>query len=283
MKLAALGKAALEALKEAAKSESREVSVRSIQILKGHLESEDEDLKRDAKAALEALADGEGFSAQRAADALKPKVESPNRPRGLPRNIRIAGGNFQIQVQAIAGNGKNIRVKNANGVKEIDVQENGLKVKIVDDPNNGIKMEVTKKDENGKEETKKYAAKNADDLKKNDPEAHKLFEKYSKDPGIGIQVQGLQAGGPRVPLQLLPVQPGQVPNPPQPIRVFNPRQAAQDLRDARREIMELIEETNKQIEEDSEAGKRLKEVVERLESTEKKLGEALQKLGPFGR
>src|SRR2546426_468022 len=87
---------------------------------------------------------------------------------------RQTAGQIQIQVQAggVAGPGgfKRMHMKNVNGVKEIEVDDNGKKVKIVDDPNNGIKVEVTEKNKEGKEETKKYEAKNADELKKNHPE-----------------------------------------------------------------------------------------------------------------
>jgi hypothetical protein len=276
-RLATLGEQAIESLQKAAGSESRETSVRSIEILKEHLESEDETLKTAARQALETLAQGEGAGAQRAADALKPKAETPNRPQAMPGNIQIGGGNIQIQVQAIAGNQKSVRVKNVNGVKEIEVDENGEKTKIIEDPANGIKVEVTRKTKEGQEETKKYEAKDAEELKQKHPEAHKLFDKYSKENGIGIQVQGIQLGG------QVPIQPRlMLPQPfPQTKPIYNPQQAARDIRKARDEIEQLIEEA-KLIDKDLQ-GDRLKGIVERLEETQQKLDEAIENMGPFAR
>lgn len=278
-KLTALGKAAVESLKEAAKSENSEVSTRSIQILQKHLDSTNESLKKAAKAALESLAEGEGEVAQRAADALKPKIETPEPERRAPRNnIQLGGGNIQIQVQAFGGGGRNMRMKTVNGVKEIDVEENGEKIKIVDDPNNGIKVEVTKKGENGEDETKKYEAKNADELKQKHPEAHKLYEKYNKANPIGIQIQG----APVIPQQIMPAQQGQIQIAPQRMR-FDPKKASSELRNAQKEIRQLIEAA-KRAGDDPEAQKKLLEkLTENLEETEKKLDEAMKSLGPFGR
>ncbi|MDG2224131.1 MAG: hypothetical protein P8L85_22305 [Rubripirellula sp.] len=278
-KLSTLGKAAIEPLKAAAKSDSREVGSRSIQILKQYLESEDEEVKSLARKALESLAEGDDAAAVRATDALKPKTESPKPQRMFPGNLQLGGGNIQIQVQAIGGNGRNMRVKNVNGVKEIEAKENGTKVKIIDDPVNGIKMEVTK-NTNGKIETKKYEAKNAEELKKNEPEAHKLYEKYSDDQGIKIQMQGLQAGGKFLPLQM---QPRQIPKGAvQPPRAFDPRRAAGEIRSAREDLEKLIERS-KQVEGDEGAKEQLEEIVEQLEASQEKLKRAMESLGPFGR
>jgi hypothetical protein len=278
-KLSALGKAAIEPLKAAAHSDSQEVGSRAIQILKQHLDSEDDEIKVLAKQALESLAEGDDAAAARAADALKPKAESPKPQKMFPGNLRLGGGNIQIQVQAIGGNGRNMRIKNVNGVKEIEAKENGTKVKITDDPVNGIKMEVTK-NTNGKIETKKYEAKNAEELKKNEPEAHKLYEKYSKDQGIKIQMQGLQAGGNILPLQM---QPRQIPKgAAQPPRAFDPMRVAGELRSAREDLQKLIERS-KQIDDDEGAKEQLDEVVEQLEASQEKLKQAMESLGPFGR
>ena len=50
-------------------------------------------------------------------------------------------------------------------------------MKIVDDPAQGIKVEVTEK-QNGKEVTKKYEAKNAEELKKKLPAGYEIYKKY---------------------------------------------------------------------------------------------------------
>lgn len=277
-KLSAMGEAAIDSLKEAAKSESSEVATRSIQILQRHLESSDDALKAAAKAALESLAEGDDDAASRAKDALKPNTETP-RPPALP-GMRIGGGNIQIQFRGAAGNRK-VRVKQANGVKETDVEENGEKIKIVEDPANGIKVEVTKKDANGNEVTKKYEAKNLDDLKKNEPEAYKIYEKHGKQQGMNIRVQ---QGFPNIKPGVIPPPPGfQAPNPIQRINRFDPKRVAEEIKSARSEIRELIEQSKEVTEKGSDGKELLLDLADRLEKAEKKLEEAMNNLGPFGR
>ena len=279
-KLASRGKAAIEALKEAAKSESREVSTRSMKILKGHLEAENTELRSAAKAALESLAEGDDAAARRAADALKPESETPRRPRMAP--LQLGAGNIQIQFNANGPNRK-MRMRNANGVKEIDVEENGQKIKIVDDPNNGIKVEVTEKDENGNEKTKKYEAKTADDLKQNEPEAYKLYDKYKQANPMGIQIQGIPVqGGQNIPIQVRPAMPIQGRNAARPFR-FDPKQAAEEVQAARDELRELIEQSKEAAENESAQRELMEDLADRLEKSEKRLEKAMQNLGPFAR
>ena len=77
-------------------------------------------------------------------------------------------------------------VKNINGVKEISASEDGKTVKIKDDPAQGIKIELTEK-QNGKEVTKKYDAKNVEELKKKQPAGYELYKKYGDEqPGNGL-------------------------------------------------------------------------------------------------
>jgi exonuclease VII small subunit len=76
---------------------------------------------------------------------------------------------------------RRVTMTNNNGVKQIEAEEGNRKVKIKDDPNNGIEMEVTET-KDGKEATQKYQAKNAEELKKNHPEAHKIYEQYNNGP-----------------------------------------------------------------------------------------------------
>jgi hypothetical protein len=139
---------------------------------------------------------------------------------GFGGQIIINGGVMNI------GGGAGMRtmsVKNINGVKEISVSENGKTVKIQDDPAQGIKVELTEK-ENGKEVTKKYEAKNVEELKKKHPAGYDLYKKYGgEQPGNGVMQFRVQAGGnlqvpgnaipalPAIPLQpALPLQPGQL-------------------------------------------------------------------------
>jgi len=185
-KLAGIGKPAIDALVEAATGESLEVTVRSVDILKKLAGSSDDATKEAGKAALAEVAKSDRPSAaRRAQDALK-SMEERQRPAGA-----LVPGGIQI---AVAGAGaRRVSVRNVNGVKTIEAEERNRKVKIVDDPKAGIKVEVTT-EKNGKKTTEKYEAKDAEELKKKHPEAHKIYKQYEKTAG-GMVVQVQVAGG----------------------------------------------------------------------------------------
>jgi len=199
--LSDMGAAAIPALKEATASDSREVAQRAFSILEGHFSEGDKETKEAAEAALEQLAAGEGKAARRAQQILEPEPAPSQIARALaPGRIAIgAPAIARVQIRQAGGNGRRFRMRVANGVKEITVEENGKKIEIKEDPNNGIKVEVTEK-KDGKETTKKYEAKDAAQLKKNHPEAHKLYEKHSMKNG-GIQIRAARPAAPAVPQQ----------------------------------------------------------------------------------
>jgi hypothetical protein len=198
-KLVEVGRDAIAPLAAAAEGPHLEVTMRAFDIFKKLLKSDPPSFA-PIKQALEQLAKSENDAAStRAEKMLKEITDDPQQAGQGPFGFRLPiqpGGRIQfgnaqvqIQVQAVGGAGgaKKISIKNVNGVKEIDAEEGGRKVHIVDDPQ-GIKMEVTEKNKEGKEETKKYEAKDANELKKKHPEAHKLYEKYATNNG-GIQIQ----------------------------------------------------------------------------------------------
>ena len=187
-RLMAVGKPAVPAVSKAAVEGSLEVTGRAIDILKNLYGSSDEATKKAAEEALQKLADGDHrAAARRAKDILKPKqVPGQGFPGG---GIILGGANIQIQV-AGAANGKKVSIKTINGVKTIEAEEKDKKIKIVDDPKQGIKMEITTK-KDGKEQTEKIEAKNADELKKKNKEAYELYNEYSKKQG-GIAVAQFQ-------------------------------------------------------------------------------------------
>jgi hypothetical protein len=199
-KLAAAGAEAIPALAEAAQSGAPEAAARAVNILGDHLLKGGGDLKAAAKAALETIAQGANpVAARRAKSALEESEKPPPDPVARQLPLRIfgggvqggiqirGGGQFQIQV-AQNNNGvqiKRVSVSNNNGVKQIEADEGGRKVKIKDDPNNGIEIEVTET-KDGKETTQKYQAKNRDELKKNHPDAHKIYEQYNNPAQVQI-------------------------------------------------------------------------------------------------
>jgi hypothetical protein len=199
-KLAAIGKPAVAALAKAAVGDSLEATTRAIGLLGKMLESSDKDTKDAARAALETIAKSDKpAAARRAQELVKPAAPEPQ--PGMPGNI--GQGMIQIQVGNM-GVGRR-SMKNINGVKEIDVDEDGKKVKITDDPQNGIKIEATTKKE-GKDVTEKYEAKDAKELEKKHPEGYKLYKEYAENQGGmgGIQIQGGN-------IQLIPGQLPQMP------------------------------------------------------------------------
>jgi hypothetical protein len=187
-RLTDIGKPAVPAVSKAAVEGSLEVTGRSIDILKNLYESSDEAAKAAAEKALQELADGDHrAAARRAKEILKPEQAAGQRfPGG---GIIMGRANIQIQVGR-AVNGKKISVKTINGVKTIEAEEKDKKIKIVDDPKQGIKMEITTK-KDGKEQTEKIEAKNADELKKKNEKAYELYKEYSKQQG-GIAVAQFQ-------------------------------------------------------------------------------------------
>lgn len=195
-----VGLPAIEAIAEATKSPSLEVKSRAFDLLKEFFEEGEKATQKAAADALAELSEGKGDVAARAKAILTPMEEVAQAPQQQPGaggiqinpGGRIQIGQIQVQRQIqIGGNGMKIRIANNNGDKEIEAEENGLKVKINEDAAGKIKMEVTEKKEE-KEETKKYEADSAEDLKKNEPEAYKLYDKYSQQNNIQINRAAIQ-------------------------------------------------------------------------------------------
>lgn len=199
--LQGFGKEAIPALAKAAASDDSEVRGRAVEILTRHFKSGDVDTKAAAEGALKEIAEGDQPAVVNLAkQALQPETQqNPGFPAinggiVIPAQIQI-----QVQANAIRGPGQRFQMRQVNGVRDIEAQDGERKVKIHEDPNQGIKIEVTEK-KDGKEVTEKYEAKNADELKKNHPEAHKIYEQYNRNGG-GIQIRA----------NAVPVQPRAVP------------------------------------------------------------------------
>jgi len=223
-KLAAKGKEAIGALENAAANGNLEVSSRATTVLGKLLKSADEATQKAANDALQHLADGDSPAAARKAKAILDKKDGFKNNQGNgPGGIVVPGNGFGGRIiinggQLNIGGGAAMRtmsVKNVNGVKEITATEDGKTVKIVDDPAQGIKIEATEK-QNGKEVTKKYEAKNVEELKKKQPAGYELYKKYGGEQGNGAVQLNVQIGGmgvipgnalPAIPLQPAPLQP----------------------------------------------------------------------------
>lgn len=191
------GKAAIPALTEAATGESLEVTVRSIDLLQRFAESENQSLKDAAKVGLEKIARSDKASAtRRAKQALHPEEDEQQQQQ--PGGLSV--GRLQIQLGGMPGalggaNVRSVQMSNNNGVQEIEAQEGDRKVKISTAADGSIKMEITDK-ENGKDVTKKFTAKNADELKKKAPKAYETYKEYAEGKNAGMGVLQLAPVGP---------------------------------------------------------------------------------------
>ena len=261
-RLTGIGRPAVSALAKAAVGDSLEVTVRSIDVLRNLLKSNDEPTRDTAKAALEELAGGTRAAvAVRAARALKPADEQlPPARQILPA---VPGAAIQIAV----GGAARVNVRVADGVRTVEAEEDGRKVRIVDDPAQGIKMTVTSK-KDGKEVIETYEAKNAGELKKQHPEAHEIYEKYSRMGGGGAIAVQMQIGGNVQPIPV-PIQP---PNHVGTAAQVLPGWGATLARMATEEaIRRASKESNEQLKE------KVGEFREQLEQLEKRLQEAIEK------
>jgi hypothetical protein len=139
--------------------------------------------------AAQAGADEPSTDSTSATDMAEEILDPPKPPAQL-QGIPIAPQQIQIQVNAVAGNQvRRIQIK--NGVKRTDITDGDRKIKIVEGPV-AIQIEVTEK-KNGKAITRKFQAKNADDLKKNHPEGHKLGKTLERLKKIAQQLEQEEA------------------------------------------------------------------------------------------
>jgi hypothetical protein len=296
------GSAAIAELAKAAVGDSLEVTVRAIDVLKKFYQSSDQATRDAAKEALQKMAKSDRPAASRRAEQILKPAPKPGQDPNMG-GIFFGGGGMgivqgNIQVVAVAGAGtKKVSVKTVNGVKDIDVEENGKTVKIHDDPQQGIKIEATSK-KDGKDVTEKYEAKDADELKKKHPEGYKLYEQYGKNQAGQVQIQlgvGNLQIGPAVPAPAAPVPvpvPGAAPPAPvAPAPAVQPAPAAVvPIESQVRRLVTGITNLDRNIERSKNAPleqlpketkdqlrNQIRELKERLSGIEKRLGEEEQK------
>jgi len=209
--LHSLGKQAIDKLATATHSESREVSDRAFDILQQHLFGNDTHLELAARETLQTLSQSDSASvAQRAKQMLEPSIDdfeglnpfgiAPAILRrqaavGIPLQggIRIQVGGIQPQPQMR----RTVRIQFNNGIKSVEVTENNKTIKVAGKPDGSIDVTETNAGKPGL--TKNY--KNAEELKKQNPHAHQIFQ---------------QGGNPKLNLvPPIPINPA-VPNAPKP-------------------------------------------------------------------
>jgi hypothetical protein len=249
-RLIAAGKQAASQVAKAAEGDSAEVRARSLDVLNKLQQSADAETKAEAKKALTELTRSKNAEAAKQADRLlnPSKAASAETPRdplvpggigGVPR-IEIRGG--------VAGGGMRVSTKTVDGHKTIEAEEAGKKTKIEETPKGEIKIEITETVD-GKEKVSKFEAKTAEELKKNHPEAHKVYEKYSK-----MTVA-------------------------RPIRVGAiPQKALDQIEEAKKQLEDATEKLRKLAEESRITPDQVKKLAEQVEAAKKQLEEARAQL-----
>jgi len=150
------------------------------------------DLGKAAIPGLREAAHGEDPEARsRAADLLH-HIERHLPPPGPPQNG--------------VGRSQSVRMSMNQGVRTLDVNDNGRKVHIVCQADGQIEMSVTGV-EDGKEATETYHAKDADELKKDNPEAFAIYDQWAGANG-GMAIRGHGQFGGAIHVQIMPGGPG---------------------------------------------------------------------------
>ena len=140
----------------------------------------------------------------------------------------------------------------------------------------GSKVEITET-KDGKPVTRKFEAKNADELKKKHPEAHKLYQQYSQGAAGNIQLRiNGQVPGNGIPrIQIAPFKFPGIP--------ANPQQVpgnAKRIADLRLQQMErMIQSIQKQLELAGEDAGPAKQSLEHLKKALEEIKQAREKLG----
>lgn len=275
-KLFAAGKQAAAQVAKAADADNAEVTARCLDILKKLLKSDDAETKASAKAALEGLTKAKNSAVARQAEVvLDPNKQAarPADPFGVPGLPGVAPpvvpGLPRIEIRgAAAGGGMRVSMKSVDGRKTIEAEEGTRKTKIEEDDKGGIKIETTETID-GKEKTSKFEAKNEEELKKNHPEAHKLYTKYARmtGPGAAVVIGGLG------PMPALPF-PGGLP-----IRIGPiPQKALDQMEEAKKQLADATEKLRKLAGESRISPEDVKKLADQIESAKKQLEEARAQL-----
>ena len=271
-KLIEAGKAAIDETAKAAEGESLEVTTRALEVLTKLYQSSDAATKDAAKTELEKLKSSKNaVAARQAGKALVPPAaargtanlpQAPGLPRAIPNVPRAVGARITTKTSVV------------NGVKTVEIDENGKIVKILDDPNNGITVTITEKVD-GKDKTSTHTAKNADELKNKHPDAHAYYDKYVTRRNAALGAIQLRAGG------NLPIQ---IPLPGLPVPVAPPagksdlhQKALQQVALAQKQLEATAVDLKKAAASGANA-EELKKLAERIEATARQIADAQKQL-----
>lgn len=175
-KLLAFGGQAIGPLEEGARNGNGEVVSRSIDILRKFATSEEEGISGQAIESLKRLAEAGNRTASRLSKAALDEVEPMRNRRGMDF------ARPQLADEAVFPQGgmqRSVSVKNINGDQTIEVTENGVTKKIEKSEAGKVTVTVTE----GEDPAKVVSADSPELLKKQDEEAHAVYEELSKLAG----------------------------------------------------------------------------------------------------
>ncbi len=179
-KLFEMGSNAVSALADIASSELSEAGMRAIDILKRHARSDNSELQSSATEALTQIANNEHARlASSAREALRPQTPASLNRFG-PGFPQIGGGFPQGAAGPIPRRGITRQVsRSSKGIRDTEIEDGTRKIKIHEEPAGDISVEITVT-EGDKPTTRRFEAKNADELKQKSTEAHQLYEAFGK-------------------------------------------------------------------------------------------------------
>ncbi len=178
------GNEAIPALAKGALAGNRATIEKSIDVLGKLAQSKDDKTREAARITLQMLSESDQPStAERAKIALNTKEADGIKPFegwNKPGNQFAGGGNVN----------RSVSISNINGLRTISVKEGPLETTIQDLRGGKILAQIT-----GGEKPVELIAKNAEDLKKQLPEAAALYEQYAGgNQGLGMQFAGFGFG-----------------------------------------------------------------------------------------
>ena len=156
----------------------------------------DANVREQASSKLKAMGKAVLPALRQAADSDDPEVKA--RVRALIRHSERRLPPAAPQNGGAWGRGHAVSVSVAPGRKVTDVEENGRKIQITQRDDGSIDMTVAGVDGAGKEASETYQAKDAEELKRDHPEAHALYERWGGPGGGWRVIRGIAdaAGGP---------------------------------------------------------------------------------------
>jgi hypothetical protein len=136
---------------------------------------------KPALPALKAALTGDDAEVVARAQAIIKRIEVRPLPAGDPNAVNALIQPNRVQMGVVDGN------------RVIEVVEGGREIKITDGPD-GVTMSVTGLVD-GVRTTEEYSAKDAPQLKAENPEAYALYERWTGGPGAGFILRGGRLGG----------------------------------------------------------------------------------------